>query len=104
MKHLNKTGVADLKALNLSQYFDYPKLVSLLKEFIQGVTILSKNEEDIIMDFFSGSATSAHAVIQLNAEDGGNRKFIMVQLPEKQKVNIPTFAKSAKNASVVQER
>ena len=83
LKHLNKTGVADLKALNLSQYFDYPKPVSLLKEFIQGVTILSKNEEDIIMDFFSGSATSAHAVIQLNAEDGGNRKFIMVQLPEK---------------------
>lgn len=83
LKHLNKTGVADLEALNLSQYFDYPKPVSLLKEFIQGVTILSKNEEDIIMDFFSGSATSAHAVIQLNAEDGGNRKFIMVQLPEK---------------------
>ena len=48
-----------------------------------GSTILSKRNDDIILDFFSGSATTAHAVIQLNAEDGGNRKFIMVQLPEK---------------------
>ena len=83
LKHLNKNGVSDLQTLNLSQYFDYPKPVSLLKEFIQGVTIMSKYTEDIILDFFSGSATTAHAVMQLNAEDGGNRKFIMVQLPER---------------------
>ena len=82
LKHLNKNGVADLQILNLNKYFDYPKPVSLVKEFIQGVTILSKNNNDIILDFFSGSATTAHAVMQLNAEDGGNRKFILVQLPE----------------------
>ena len=82
LKHLNKNGVADLQAIGMNKYFDYPKPVSLLREFIQGVTILSKDKGDIILDFFSGSATTAHAVMQLNAEDGGNRKFIMVQLPE----------------------
>lgn len=59
--------------------FDYPKPVDLIMylcNFICG-------KEDIIMDFFSGSATTAHAVMQLNADDGGHRKFIMVQLPEK---------------------
>ncbi len=44
--------------------------------------MISSTENDIILDFFSGSATTAHAVMQLNAEDGGNRKYIMVQLPE----------------------
>ena len=82
LKHLNKNGVADLQALNLNKFFDYPKPVSLVQEFIQGVTILSKNDNNVILDFFSGSATTAHATMQLNAEDGGNRKFIMVQWPE----------------------
>lgn len=82
LKHLNKNGVADLHNLELDSFFDYPKPVSLIKDFVQGVTITSKNNSDVILDFFSGSATTAHAVIQLNAEDGGNRKFIMVQLPE----------------------
>lgn len=59
--------------------FDNPKPISLIKRMLQlGTT----NNNDIILDFFSGSATTAHAVMQLNAEDGGNRKFIMVQLPE----------------------
>ena len=49
---------------------------------ISGITLFSSKEGDIILDFFSGSATTAHAVMQLNAEDGGHRKFIMVQLPE----------------------
>ena len=57
--------------------FPYSKPISLIEKFIK----LSKTN-DIILDFFSGSATTAHAVMQLNAEDGGNRKFIMVQLPE----------------------
>lgn len=82
VKHLNKNAVDDLRVLSMEKYFDYPKPVSLLKEFVLGATILSKKESDIILDFFSGSATTAHAVMQLNAEDGGNRKFIMVQLPE----------------------
>ncbi|WP_003544102.1 site-specific DNA-methyltransferase [Desulfotomaculum nigrificans] len=59
-------------------YFDYPKSVDLIKRMIE----LYAKQDSIIMDFFSGSATTAHAVMQLNAEDGGNRKFIMVQLPE----------------------
>lgn len=82
VKHLNKNGVKDLQDLDLNKFFDFPKPVSLLKEFILGATIFTKNEGDIILDFFSGSATTAHAVMKLNAEDGGNRKFIMVQLPE----------------------
>ena len=62
---------------NNHKYFDYPKSVALLR------TLLSSSSKDsIILDFFSGSSTTAHAVMQLNAEDGGNRKFIMVQLPE----------------------
>ncbi|CDN30787.1 Type III restriction-modification system methylation subunit [Mucinivorans hirudinis] len=58
--------------------FDTPKPVSLLRQML----VIGTNKNDIILDFFSGSATTAHAVMQLNAEDGGNRKFIMVQLPE----------------------
>ena len=58
--------------------FDFPKPTRLLKRM---VSIASKND-DIILDFFSGSATTAHAVMQVNAEDGGNRHFILVQLPE----------------------
>ncbi len=59
--------------------FDYTKPVKLITRLLQ----IGSNPEDIVLDFFSGSATTAHAVIQLNAEDGGHRKFIMVQLPEK---------------------
>lgn len=59
--------------------FDTPKPVSLLKRFVE---ISNKSNDIVVLDFFSGSSTTAHAVMQLNAEDGGNRKFIMVQLPE----------------------
>ncbi len=59
-------------------YFDYPKPVELIKRCIQ----LYSDNECTVLDFFSGSATTAHAVMQLNAEDSGKRKFIMVQLPE----------------------
>ena len=58
--------------------FDNPKPVELIKKMLQ----LSTSKNSITLDFFSGSSTTAHAVMQLNAEDGGNRKFIMVQLPE----------------------
>lgn len=58
--------------------FENPKPIELLKEFIESAS----KDTDIILDFFSGSATTAHAVMLLNAEDGGNRQFIMVQLPE----------------------
>lgn len=59
-------------------YFDYPKPVRLIKKLIQ----IGTHEESIVMDFFSGSATTAHALMKLNKEDNGNRKFILVQLPE----------------------
>ena len=97
LKHLNKNGVADLQNLSLNKFFDYPKPVSLVKEFIQGVTILSKNDSEIILDFFSGSATTAQAVMQLNAEDRGNRKFIMVQLPEETSEDSEAYKAGYKN-------
>ena len=60
------------------KYFDYPKPVDLIKRCIS----LYSSPDSLILDFFSGSATTAHAVMQLNAEDGGKRKYICVQLPE----------------------
>lgn len=72
-------GTREVMDLFNGKFFDYPKPLNLIKH-IQSM-ILSNN--DIVMDFFSGSATTAHAVMQLNAKDGGHRKFIMVQLPEK---------------------
>ena len=58
---------------------------------------ISKSKESIILDFFSGSATTAHAVMQLNSEDGGNRKFIMVQLPEETDEKSEAFKAGYKN-------
>ena len=66
------------KMFDGKKYFDYPKPVELIKRCVA----LYSDTNTIVLDFFSGSATTAHAVMQLNAEDGGNRKFIMVQLPE----------------------
>ena len=71
-------GAVLLKELDMTKTFDYSKPVELVRFFAN----LCTNNDDIILDFFSGSATTAHAVMQLNAEDNGNRKFIMVQLPE----------------------
>jgi adenine-specific DNA-methyltransferase len=71
-------GTRALTEIFEGKYFDFPKPVSLLKIFLsQGLS-----ENDLVLDFFAGSATTAHAVLELNKEDGGNRKFIMVQLPE----------------------
>ena len=67
-----------LKALMEANIFDFPKSVELIKRF----ALIGSGKDSVVLDFFSGSATTAHAVMQLNAEDGGNRKFIMVQLPE----------------------
>lgn len=75
------TGTKELMKLFAgTTYFDTPKPVSLLLKLLY---LANTDDGSIIMDFFSGSATTAHAVMQLNAEDGGHRKFIMVQLPEK---------------------
>lgn len=82
MKHLNKDGVHDLEGLGLADVFNFPKPVSLIKELVRGATFFDSKKENIILDFFSGSATTANAVMNLNMEDNGNRKFICVQLPE----------------------
>mgnify|MGYP001084416144 CR=1 FL=1 len=70
----------DLEALIGRGIFDFPKPVGLLKKMMRIIT--EPDAEDIVLDFFSGSGTLAHAVMELNAEDGGNRKWICVQLPE----------------------
>ena len=70
---------AEMSKLFTNKVFPYPKPLTLIKYLLSYFL----NKEFIVLDFFSGSATTAHAVMQLNAEDGGNRKFIMVQLPEK---------------------
>ncbi|RGB75545.1 site-specific DNA-methyltransferase [Anaerococcus nagyae] len=74
----NQRGATEIKDLFNERVFDFPKPTILLKSIIG----LGSSKDTIILDFFSGSATTAHATMQLNAEDGGNRKFIMVQLPE----------------------
>ena len=78
-EYSNDNSKKNLTSLFESSVFDYSKPTALLKTLVQ----YSSTADDIVMDFFSGSATTAHAVMQLNAEDGGHRKFIMVQLPEK---------------------
>lgn len=75
------------------KYFDYTKPVRLIFNLVKS----NFTEEGIILDFFSGSATTAHAVMQLNSEDGGNRKFIMVQLPEKTDEKSEAFKAGYKN-------
>ena len=82
LKHLSANGIKDLKSLELDKFFSYPKPVSLVQELVAGMTIFSSKENDIILDFFSGSATTAQAVMLQNCEDNGNRQFVMVQLPE----------------------
>ena len=75
---MNQKATKELLELKLAEYFLYPKGV----EFLKKILLHSSENDDIILDFFSGSATTAHSVMQLNVEDGGNRKYIMVQLPE----------------------
>lgn len=86
------------KLFDGKKYFDYPKSVDLLRTFIGAIN----DTNAIVMDFFSGSATTAHAVMQLNAEDGGRRKFIMVRAMKRAKhIRLGTgiFARLAKSAS-----
>lgn len=71
-------GTLLIKQLFEGKFFDYPKPLEMIKRICE----MGTDKDDIVLDFFSGSATTAHAVMQMNVEDGGNRKFIMVQLPE----------------------
>ena len=75
----NENATEEIKNLfDSASYFDYPKPVYTVKKLAQ----LLVEDDDIVLDFFAGSSTAAHAVMKLNAEDGGKRKFIMVQIPE----------------------
>lgn len=78
IKVLSEEGKKELDVLGIKG-FSYPKPLDIIKQLVEAA---GKKNDCIVLDFFSGSATTAHAVMQLNAEDGGNRKFIMVQLPE----------------------
>lgn len=74
----NQRGSEDVEQVFRKRLFDFAKPVTLVKT----IANLGSDKDSIILDFFSGSSTTAHAIMELNAEDGGNRKFIMVQLPE----------------------
>lgn len=89
----NQRASIEVENIFGSRYFDFPKPVSLIRTLIK----LGSDTDSIILDFFSGSATTAHAVMQLNAEDGGHRKFIMVQLPEKTDEKSEAFKAGYKN-------
>ena len=79
---MTQDGTKEITTLFENKVFGYPKPIAIIKYLIKASTITTSTDNDIVLDFFSGSATTAHAVMQLNAEDGGNRKFICVQLPE----------------------
>jgi len=89
----NQEASLELEKLMQSRYFDFPKSVTLLKHLAK----IGSNLDNYILDFFSGSSTTAHSVIQLNAEDGGNRKYIMVQLPEACKEDSEAYKAGYKN-------
>ena len=94
-------GRKDLEELLGKDKFDNPKPVKLIKTLLS----ISSNPNSIILDFFSGSATTAHAVLQLNAEDSGNRKYIMVQLAEKTDKKSDSYKNGFKNiCEIGQER
>ena len=84
---LNETGTVELKKLGFNSEFDFPKPIGLIGRCIQLATSSENSESEsdyspIILDFFSGSGTTAHSVMKLNSEDGGKRKFILVQIDE----------------------
>ena len=79
---MTKEGTKEIVDLFDNKVFGFPKPTALINYLLKAATSYKPSNEDIILDFFSGSATTAHAVMQLNAEDGGNRRFICVQLPE----------------------
>ena len=79
-EHNNQFGTQEVKALLDGDYMSFPKPSKLIVDIMRMGTLSAEN--DIILDFFAGSGTAAHAVLEINKEDGGNRKFILVQLPE----------------------
>ena len=98
---LTETGTIELRELGLDKVFDFPKPISLAKQILN----LSIQDDDIVLDFFAGSATTAQAVIELNKEDDGNRKFILVQMPEQCNENSEAYKAGYKTiADIGKER
>ena len=94
LKHLNADGKNELNDLMGEDTFSFPKPISLLKEIILGATFFEKDKDAIILDFHSGSGTTAHAVLELNKQDNGNRKFILVeQMDYVESVTVPRVEK-----------
>ena len=97
----NQEASLNLEKIFEKRFFDFSKPLTLLKHFL----VIGSNKNDIILDFFSGSATTAHALMQLNSEDNGNRKYIMVQLPEITDEKSEAFKAGYKNiAEIGKER
>lgn len=92
VEFLNGEATQEVKEL-MGDCFSYPKPVSLIKYLLK----IATNKDSLILDFFSGSSTTAHAVMQLNSEDNGNRKFIMVQLPEETPESSAAYKMNYKN-------
>lgn len=93
-------GKKDIESIfGNAKVFSYPKSIKYIKTLIN--TLCKNQKNSIILDFFSGSSTTAHAVMQLNAEDGGNRKFIMVQLPEPCSENSEAYKAGYKTISEI---
>ena len=94
----NQEGTKEIRSLfEGKSIFDFTKPTQLIKKFLSLQINDSDDTDFIVLDYFSGSATTAHAVMQLNSEDGGNRKFIMVQLPEKTDEKSEAFKAGYKN-------
>ncbi|MDH2927779.1 DNA methylase [Lonepinella koalarum] len=98
----NKKATRDVKNLfNNTKVFDFPKPIGFLSKILK----ISTNSDDLILDFFAGSCTTAHAVMQLNAKDNGNRRFICVQMPELTDEKSEAFKAGFKNiAEISKER
>ena len=88
-------GTSELRTLFELRPFDFPKPSGLIRQLL--LTAVRTDKDALIMDFFSGSATTAHAIMRLNAEDGGRRRFILVQVPEKCEVDSEPYSAGYKN-------
>ncbi len=94
LKHLNAGGKNELKDLMGKDIFPFPKPTALLKEIIFGATFFQKDKDAIVLDFHAGSGTTAHAVLELNKQDNGNRKFILIeQMDYVESVTVPRLEK-----------
>ena len=90
---ISNKGTEEIQDIIGSGIFDFPKPINLIKRLLE----IGSDKDSLILDFFSGSSTTSHAIMQMNAEDGGNRKFIMVQLPEETDEKSEAYKSGYKN-------